>query len=128
MQTKIMRSGLLIYVSQNCTTAQKILNKNSWKEKDVAETFWLTYIPIGQQPIFDCAGKFVQLEYRLVLPYIPIKVSRPGPDQNIIFETWCRQTTGYSWNQSVANNFSDERLQIWILFAKDIFYEYKYEY
>ena len=30
--------------------------------------------------------------------------------------------------QSVANTFSDERIQIWILFAKDIFYKYKYEY
>ena len=30
--------------------------------------------------------------------------------------------------QSVVNNFSDGRIQIWILFAKDIFYEYEYEY
>ena len=30
--------------------------------------------------------------------------------------------------QSVANNFSDEQIQIWILFAKDILYKYKYEY
>ena len=30
--------------------------------------------------------------------------------------------------QSVANNFSDEQIQIWILFAKDIFFEYEYEY
>ena len=30
--------------------------------------------------------------------------------------------------QSVANNFSDEQIQIWILFAKGIFYKYEYEY
>ena len=30
--------------------------------------------------------------------------------------------------QSVAIIFSDERIQIWLLFAKYIFYEYKYEY
>ena len=30
--------------------------------------------------------------------------------------------------QSVANNFSDEQIKIWILFAKDIFYKYEYEY
>ena len=30
--------------------------------------------------------------------------------------------------QSVAYNFSDERVQIWILFTKDILYKYKYEY
>ena len=29
--------------------------------------------------------------------------------------------------QSVTNNFSDGRIQIQILFARDIFYEYKYE-
>ena len=28
--------------------------------------------------------------------------------------------------QSVANNFSDEQIKIWILFAKDIFYKYEY--
>ena len=31
-------------------------------------------------------------------------------------------------NQSVANIFSDGQIQIWILFAKDIFYKYEYEY
>ena len=30
--------------------------------------------------------------------------------------------------QSVANNFSDEWMRIWILFAKDILYEYEYEF
>ena len=30
--------------------------------------------------------------------------------------------------QSVVNNFSDEQIRIWILFAKDILYEYEYEY
>ena len=30
--------------------------------------------------------------------------------------------------QSVANTFSDEQIQIWILFAIDIFYKYEYEY
>ena len=35
---------------------------------------------------------------------------------------------GQTWQKSVANYFSNERIRIWILFAKDIFYEYKYEY
>ena len=30
--------------------------------------------------------------------------------------------------QSVAKKNSDERIQIWILFAKGILYEYEYEY
>ena len=39
------------------------------------------------------------------------------------------ETQGRSDNfQSVANNFSDEQIRIWILFAKYIFYEYKCEY
>ena len=36
--------------------------------------------------------------------------------------------TFWHQGQSVANDFSDEQIQIWILFAKDIFYDYKYEY
>ena len=31
-------------------------------------------------------------------------------------------------NQSIANNFYYGQIRIWILFAKDIFYKYKYEY
>ena len=30
--------------------------------------------------------------------------------------------------QSVANNFSDEQIWIWILFTKDILCKYEYEY
>ena len=34
----------------------------------------------------------------------------------------------YYVRQGVVNNFCDEQIQISILFAKDIFYEYEYEY
>ena len=37
-------------------------------------------------------------------------------------------TVGVVVNQSVANTFYDERIKVWILFAKYIFYEYEYEY
>ena len=33
-----------------------------------------------------------------------------------------------NWEQSLANNCSDEQIWIWILFAKDIFYKYEYEH
>ena len=36
--------------------------------------------------------------------------------------------SGTYLGQSVANDFSDEQIRIWILFAKDILYEYEYEY
>ena len=38
------------------------------------------------------------------------------------------ENAGAHEGQSVVNNFSDEQIRIWILFAKDIFYEYEYEY
>ena len=51
-------------------------------------------------------------------PLKPIKESHPPILRN----------TDIVLSQSVANNFSDEQIWIWILFVKDIFYTHEYEY
>ena len=53
-------------------------------------------------------------------PFWITLVDTPATSTSLPSNTWSFQ--------SVANNFSDERIQIWILFAKDIFYNYEYEY